>query len=129
MTLLEVHIVKLRRLRRYAALLSAAFLGLAGLSAAAVAGSPAANAATGCSVQYTVNSQWNTGFSIAVTITNLGSPVTSWTLGYAYSGNQTLAQGWSGNWSQSGENITVTSASWNGSGTPRNQRPARKSSR
>jgi cellulose 1,4-beta-cellobiosidase len=115
MTLLEVHIVKLRRLRRYAALLSAAFLGLAGLSAAAVAGSPAANAATGCSVQYTVNSQWNTGFSIAVTITNLGSPVTNWTLGYAYSGNQTLAQGWSGNWSQSGENVTVTNASWNGS--------------
>jgi endoglucanase len=68
-----------------------------------------------CQVAYTVNSDWGTGFSIAVTITNNGPAITSWSLGYAYSGNQQLAQGWSGTWSQSGENITVTNASWNGS--------------
>src|SRR5262249_27319833 len=54
-------------------------------------------------------------FSIAITITNNGPAITSWTLGYSYSGNQKIAQGWSGNWSQSGEAITVTNASWNGS--------------
>ncbi len=68
-----------------------------------------------CQVTYTVNSDWGTGFSVAVNITNNGPAITSWTLGYAYTGNQKLAQGWSGNWSQSGENITVTNASWNGS--------------
>ena len=67
-----------------------------------------------CQVTYTVNSDWGTGFSVAVNITNNGPAITSWTLGYAYTGNQKIAQGWSGNWSQSGENITVTNASWNG---------------
>ncbi len=68
-----------------------------------------------CQVTYTVNSDWGTGFSVAVNITNNGPAITSWTLGYAYTGNQKIAQGWSGTWSQSGENITVTNASWNGS--------------
>ena len=67
-----------------------------------------------CQVTYTVNSDWGTGFSVAINITNNGPAITSWTLGYAYTGNQKIAQGWSGNWSQSGENITVTNASWNG---------------
>jgi cellulose 1,4-beta-cellobiosidase len=91
---------------------AAAALGTAGM--AAVAATQASAAAT-CTVQYSVSSDWGTGFSLAVTITNTGSAITSWTLGYSYSGNQTLSEGWSGNWSQSGENITVTNASWNGS--------------
>ena len=106
--------IKARRLRlwRGAAVLAAAALGCAGL--AAVAAAPA-SAAPVCQVTYTVNSDWGTGFSVAINITNNGPAITSWTLGYAYTGNQQIAQGWSGNWSQSGENITVTNASWNGS--------------
>jgi endoglucanase len=100
------------RLWRGAAVLAAAALGCAGL--AAVAAAPA-SAAPVCQVTYTVNSDWGTGFSVAVNITNNGPAITSWTLGYAYTGNQKIAQGWSGTWSQSGENITVTNASWNGS--------------
>src|SRR6516164_1857986 len=86
-------------------------------AATAEPGQGAAPAAAGpvCQVAYTVNSDWGTGFSIAITITNNGPAITSWNLGYAYAGNQTLAQGWSGTWSQSGKNITVTNASWNGS--------------
>ena len=103
------------RIRRFFSCLAALVLGAAGLGAAALAGAAPASAATGCSVAYSVSSQWNTGFSTAVTITNLGSPLTSWTLGYSYAGNQQLAQGWSGNWSQTGQNVTVTNASWNGS--------------
>ena len=105
--------IKARRLRLWhgAAVLAAAALGCAGLTA--VAAAPAA-AAPVCQVAYTVNSDWGTGFSVAITLTNNGPAVTSWTLGYAYTGNQKIAQGWSGNWSQSGETITVTSASWNG---------------
>ncbi len=74
-----------------------------------------ASAATGCSVAYTVPSQWNTGFTANLVITNLGSPLTSWNLGYSYSGNQALQSGWSGTWAQSGANVTVANASWNGS--------------
>jgi cellulose 1,4-beta-cellobiosidase len=84
-------------------------IGLTGLTAAP------ASAATGCQVAYTVNSDWGTGFSVAITITNTGSAISNWTLGYSYSGNQQLSSGWSGTWTQSGENISVASASWNGS--------------
>jgi endoglucanase len=105
--------------RRPFAGLVALILGAAGVGGAALTGGIAtagpASAATGCSVAYTVSSQWNVGFGVAITVTNLGSPVTSWTLGYSYSGTQQLAQGWNGNWSQSGQNVTVTNASWNGS--------------
>jgi endoglucanase len=74
----------------------------------------AAAAAAACTVNYSANS-WNTGFTASITITNNGPAFTSWTLAYTYSGNQTLTQGWSGNWSQSGHNVTVTNAAWNGS--------------
>jgi hypothetical protein len=103
------------RIRRFFCGLAALALGAAGLGAAALAGATPASAATGCSVTYSVSSQWNTGFTTAITITNLGAPLTSWTLGYSYAGNQQLAQGWSGTWSQTGQNVTVTNASWNGS--------------
>ena len=114
------HRMRWRTLRRYTATTAVLLTSAAGLSAVATVGTGLvsavpASAATGCSVAYTVPSQWNVGFSVAITVTNLGSPVTSWTLGYSYSGNQQLAQGWSGNWSQSGRNVTVTNASWNGS--------------
>ncbi len=99
---------------RYLAGLAALVLSAAGLGATIPAAAPA-SAATGCSVAYTVQSQWNNGFVVSVVITNLGSPITSWKLGYSYSGNQQVTNGWSGNWSQSGQNVTVTNASWNGS--------------
>jgi Cellulose binding domain len=75
---------------------------------------PPAVAASTCSAAYTVTSQWSTGFSVSITITNSASAITAWTLQYAYPGNQQLTNGWDGNWSQSGETVTVTSASWNG---------------
>ena len=99
------------RLRRVLAALAVLGLGGAGLAAAAAI---PASAATSCQVAYSASS-WSTGFTASVTITNEGSALTSWTLAYTYSGNQQLTQGWSGNWSQSGETVTVTNASWNGS--------------
>ena len=101
------------RRAKYLACIAAA-AGLAA-SAAVAAVSSAATASSACQVQYTVQSEWSTGFSLAVAITNEGSPITSWTLGYSYAGNQQLTEGWDGTWTQSGENVTVTSASWNGS--------------
>ena len=98
------------RLRRVLTALAVLGLGCAGL--AAVTAAPA-SAATSCQVAYSTN-DWSTGFTASITITNQGSALTSWTLTYSYSGNQQLTQGWSGNWSQSGQNVTVTNASWNG---------------
>jgi Glycosyl hydrolase family 48/Cellulose binding domain/Bacterial Ig domain len=97
---------------RSAAVVAVAALGCAGLAALTAA---PAGAASACTVQYILESDWGTGFSIGINITNNGSPITSWTLQYSYTGNQTIQQGWSGNWSQSGKNITVTNAAWNGS--------------
>jgi len=105
----------LSKLRRFAASVTVVLLGAGGLGAAAAVVSPPALAATGCSVAYTVPSQWNTGFTANIVITNLGSPLTSWNLGYGYGGNQTLQSGWNGTWTQSGANVTVANASWNGS--------------
>ncbi len=102
----------IRRLRVGLAVAATVALGSIGLAAAQAV---PASAATACSVTYSVSSQWSTGFSVSITITNTGDPLTSWSLGYSYSGNQQLTQGWSGNWTQSGENVTATSASWNGS--------------
>jgi endoglucanase len=102
------------RTRRILSGLAALALSAAGLGASALTATPA-NAATGCSVSYTVPSQWNTGFTANIVITNLGSPLTSWNLGYSYSGNQTLQSGWNGTWTQSGANVTVANAAWNGS--------------
>jgi endoglucanase len=103
-----------RRLRTAFVAASAMAVGLLGLAAV---GTPPAGAQTGsCSAAYSVTSDWGSGFTAAITVTDSGSSaITGWTLTYTYTGNQTLTDGWSGNWSQSGETITVTNASWNGS--------------
>jgi endoglucanase len=77
---------------------------------------PATAATTGCSVTYTVQSQWSGGFAADVAITNLGSAVTSWTLAFDFaSPDQKVNQGWSAAWKQSGARVTAASMSWNGS--------------
>ena len=95
----------------------AVFAGVQAAQAAPDGVRPAAQAAaaSGCNVLYTVQSDWGSGFTFGITITNLGAPITSWTLTYSYSGNQSLASGWNGNWSQSGKTVTVTNAAYNGS--------------
>lgn len=81
--------------------------GLAGVA------SPA-KAAVACQVSYQKAWDNGSGFGANLTIQNLGDPLTSWTLTYAFPGNQQVTQGWSGNWTQSGQNVTVTNMSWNG---------------
>ncbi|MFF3909873.1 glycoside hydrolase family 48 protein [Streptomyces sp. NPDC001848] len=75
---------------------------------------PAHAAALQCSVDYKTN-DWGSGFTADLTITNRGTDaINGWTLTYDYAGNQTLSNGWSGTWSQSGKSVTVKNASWNG---------------
>jgi beta-xylosidase len=83
----------------------------AGLTAVATA----AEAAAGCRVTYTVTNQWQGGFGADVTITNLGDPLDGWQLSWAYTAGQTVTQLWNGSVTQSGGQVTVTNAAFNGS--------------
>ncbi|MFC6086952.1 cellulose binding domain-containing protein [Sphaerisporangium aureirubrum] len=71
-----------------------------------------------CRVTYAAN-DWGGGFSATLTFTNTGTiPINSWTLRFAFPGNQRVGQGWSATWSQSGAQVTATNLSWNGSLPP-----------
>nr|WSX74966.1 cellulose binding domain-containing protein [Streptomyces sp. NBC_00899] len=71
--------------------------------------------ATGCTVAYQVGSDWGSGFTANLTITNRAAPVNGWNLQFAFAGDQKVTQGWSGTWSQSGAAVTVKDAGWNAS--------------
>ncbi|GAA0319760.1 endo-1,4-beta-xylanase [Actinoallomurus spadix] len=69
----------------------------------------------GCRVTYAVSSQWQGGFGANVTVTNLGSPVSSWTLTWSFGAGQQVTQAWNATVSQSGANVTARSVDYNGS--------------
>jgi cellulase/cellobiase CelA1 len=81
---------------------------------AALALTQPAAAASGCQISYT-SSSWPGGFTASISVTNLGSPITNWTLAFTLPGNEAVSQGWSANYSQSGQNVTAANASYNGS--------------
>jgi aryl-phospho-beta-D-glucosidase BglC (GH1 family) len=67
-----------------------------------------------CAVRYTTN-DWSNGFTGSVRLTNTGTaPLSSWTLAFAFPSGQTLTQGWSATWAQTGSAVTATSLAWNG---------------
>ena len=91
---------------------------VAGLVAVVLAGAllgsvRAGAAATGCTVAYSASS-WNTGFTASVKITNLGDPLTAWTLGFRFPGNQQVTSGWNAGYSQSGAAVSARNAAYNG---------------
>ncbi len=73
----------------------------------------------GCHVTYTPN-QWPGGFTASVTIGNTGSSaINGWKLTFTFPGDQKITSAWSaGSESQSGENVTITNASYNGTIAP-----------
>src|SRR5512142_2689729 len=72
-----------------------AITAVGGVVLAGTAVGLAAHAATvGCSVSYTVTSQWSGGFGANVSITNLGDPINGWTLTWSYSAGQQITQAW-----------------------------------
>jgi cellulase/cellobiase CelA1 len=76
--------------RRYALLAASAAVALVTTGLVAVT-LPASAATTGCSVTYAVQSQWPGGFTGSVSITNLGSALSSWTLTFDFpNANQKL---------------------------------------
>jgi len=96
----------------------AAFFALA---AAMVGTGPGRAQAAGpaCNVQYQVVNDWQQGFQASVTITNLGAPITSWTISWTFASGQVINNIWNTTPSspavQSGHNVTAANAPYNGS--------------
>src|SRR5690348_9160524 len=74
-------------------------------------------AASYCQVTYTITNQWPSGFGANIVIQNTSSSAwTGWSLTFAFPATgQSITQGWNGTFSQSGQQVTVTNATWNGS--------------
>ncbi len=68
--------------------------GLVALMISGVLTAVGAQAATGCRVAYTVSSQWPSGFTADVGITNLGDPINGWSLVWTFPSGQRVTQAW-----------------------------------
>jgi endo-1,4-beta-xylanase len=67
-----------------------------------------------CRVSYTINNQWNNGFTTALGITNTGtSPIAGWQLSWTFSAGQSFASTWNGTFTQTGGQVGVTNLDWN----------------
>ncbi|MDA2807699.1 glycoside hydrolase family 6 protein [Nocardiopsis suaedae] len=101
-----------RRHRRWPGRAAAGASALALGAAAFAVGSPA-QAAAGCTVDYTVANDWGSGFTAEVAVTNLGDPLDAWTLEWDFAGDQQVTNGWNGDFSQDGAHVEVTGAGHN----------------
>ncbi|USX53238.1 cellulase family glycosylhydrolase [Lentzea sp. HUAS12] len=96
--------------RRVAAL-AAAFVSVAASAGLAIV-APAA-AAPGCEVDYAVPSQWQNGFTAAVSVTNLGERVDGWRLTWTWPSGQQVTQAWNATVTSSGAEATASNAAYN----------------
>ena len=68
-----------------------------------------------CHVVYTRNSEWAGGFTAQVVISNTsGTAISSWSLTFTWPGDQKITSNFNGGFSQTGQNATLTNASYNG---------------
>ena len=79
--------------------------------------SPTTTSGSGaCSATYSVTNSWSGGFQGQVVVKNTGSgTLNGWSLGWTFPGSQAINNLWNGSYSQSGETVTVSNASYNGS--------------
>jgi cellulase/cellobiase CelA1 len=92
-------------------------LSLPSLPVTFTTGSPAS---ASCSVAYLVTQGWGSGFISNVSITNTGpSTINGWTLTFAFpASSESVSSGWNGNWTESGNNVHVTSLDWDATLAP-----------
>jgi non-reducing end alpha-L-arabinofuranosidase len=99
--------------RSYPRMVIAVAASLVVVAAAAITATTAAQAATGCRVDYAVSSTWPGGFGANVTVTNLGDAINGWTVRWSFGAGQTITQLWNGSFTQSGSQVAVTNLSYN----------------
>ncbi|MEV0329511.1 cellulose binding domain-containing protein [Micromonospora echinospora] len=73
----------------------------------------ASAAAVGCRVDYRVTNQWGGGFGADVAVTNLGDPVTGWTLTWSFTAGQQVDQAWNATVTQSADRVTARDVGYN----------------
>src|SRR5690348_16281658 len=100
-------------------LLASVAVGALVLGGAAVAVLPASAAAAGCSVTYQNLNAWQSsptegGFTTTLAITNLGDPISHWTLTFTLPSGHTRTGGWNATFTGTTA-ISATDAGWNGS--------------
>jgi alpha-galactosidase len=67
-----------------------------------------------CHVTYSTQSQWAGGFTANVTVASTGpAAINGWTLTFTFPGDQKVTSAWNATVSQSGENVTAASMSYN----------------
>jgi Cellulose binding domain/Fibronectin type III domain len=73
-----------------------------------------------CQVSYQVTQGWGSGFVASLSITNTGpDPIDGWTLAFSFpAATESFNGGWNGNWSASGQAVTVTNLGWNATLAP-----------
>src|ERR1043166_6722960 len=88
---------------------------VAGLAATAA---PAAAATTGCSVAYQNLNAWQStatsgGFNTTLAITNLGDPISHWTVTFTSPAGTTVTGGWNATFTIT-STVSATDVGWNG---------------
>ncbi|HEY3871211.1 MAG TPA: cellulose binding domain-containing protein [Actinocrinis sp.] len=68
-----------------------------------------------CSVDFSYTDSWGSGYVASVTLSDTGpAAIDGWSLTFTFpDAGETEDGGWNGNWSQTGENVEVTSLDWN----------------
>ncbi|WP_186356227.1 PQQ-dependent sugar dehydrogenase [Streptomonospora sp. PA3] len=67
-----------------------------------------------CTVDYTVDSDWGSGFTASVVVTNTGEdPVDGWTVEWDYPGDQQVTNAWQAEVTQDGSTVSATDLGWN----------------
>ena len=79
---------------------------------------PAAAATTGCTVAYQNLSAWESsptsgGFNATLAITNLGDPISHWTVTFTPPAGQAVSNGWNATFTI-GSTVSATDIGWNG---------------
>ncbi len=71
------------------------------------------------SVSYQISSQWSGGLSANLSLTNNSTfTINGWTLQFTFPGDQKITQLWGGSYTQSGQQVIITNASYNGTIAP-----------
>ncbi|GAA2863705.1 large protein [Actinoplanes cyaneus] len=86
-------------------------------SSPSASASPSPSSA-GARAAYAVTSSWSGGFQAEVTVTAGATAIRGWTVSWTFPGGQAISQVWNGTHTQSGPNVTVTNAAYNGALAP-----------
>ena len=102
-----------RAARGYAPIAALVAVVLAATGGAALALAQPAEAADGCQVSYAITGSWPGGYTANIAVTNLGSPISGWTLAFSLPGDETVTQRWNAEYSQAGRDVTAGNSSDN----------------